>query len=87
MKPAVITIISAFAFAALGVMAAFGIAMYAPTPPTERPDFERTMFILLPLAGSVIGWLTAYFALPYRHPAGVSRSSVRLADEPRRDTA
>ncbi len=87
MKPVVITIVSAFAFATLGVMAAFGIAMYAPTPPTQRPDFERTMFILLPLAGSLVGWLTAYFALPYRSPTDANRSSVRPSGEPRRDAA
>jgi len=64
MRPKLSTTLSAFAFAMIGLMAAFGIAFFAPTPPTHRPDFERAMFIILPLVGTAIGWFLAYLELP-----------------------
>ena len=65
MKPTLSITVSAFAFAALGLLAALGIAVYAPTPSSQRPDFERTMFVVLPLAGAAIGWFIGYLAAPF----------------------
>ena len=61
MKPTIITIVSAFAFAALGLIAAFGIAVFAPAPSMRRLE----MFVFLPPAGAAIGWFIAYLAIPF----------------------
>jgi hypothetical protein len=68
MKTTWITILTSFAFSAIGLITAVCIAVYAPTPPTNRPDFERTMFILLPFSGAAVGWLIAYLATPLDSP-------------------
>ena len=65
MTPKLNTIVSAFAFGALGLLTAIAIAHFAPTRPTEQPRFEQTMFIVLPLGGVVIGWFIAYLATPF----------------------
>ncbi len=65
MTPKLTTIVSAFAFAVLGLLTAVAIAHFAPTPPTEHPRFEQAMFIVLPLGGAVIGWFIAYLATPF----------------------
>jgi len=64
MKTTPSTTVTALAFAALGLLVAFGIAVFAPTPPSQQPNFERLMFIILPLAGIAIGWFIAYLAAP-----------------------
>ena len=81
MKPRLSTTISAFAFAAIGLLAAFGIAVYAPTPPSQRPDFERTAFIILPLAGAAIGWFIAYLAEPFSNKEKQDQSSARSSSD------
>lgn len=65
MKSIPVIIISAFAFSFIGLLAAWGIGVCAPTPPSRRPDFERTMFILLPLGGAAVGWFIGYLATPF----------------------
>ncbi len=47
MTPKLKTIVSAFAFAALGIV------VFAPTPPPQQLRFEETMFVVLPLVGVV----------------------------------
>lgn len=64
MKPMLLAVLPAFLFAVVGLLAAWGIAAYAPTPPTQRPDFERTMFILLPIGGAALGWFLGFLATP-----------------------
>ena len=56
--------ISAFAFAALELAAAFGIAYFAPTPQSQSPDFERLMFILLPIGGAGLGSFLFFLGTP-----------------------
>lgn len=87
MKPSLSTIVSAFAFAALGLLAAYGIALFAPTPSSQRPDFERTMFIVLPLAGTAIGWFIAYLAAPFDNPEKKSPTTVRIPNDQQSDAA
>ena len=67
MKPTLSTTVSALAFGTLGLLAAIGIAVFAPTPPSERPDFERSMFVILPFAGMAVGWFIAYLAAPFEN--------------------
>lgn len=73
--------VSAFAFAALGLFAAFGIALFAPSPSSQRPDVERTVFIVLPLVGTAIGWLIAYLADPNDSKETKRPPAVRLPDQ------
>ena len=87
MKSALTTIVSAFAFAALGLIAAFGIAFYAPTPSSQLPDFERTMFVILPLAGAAIGWFIAYLAAPFDNKENSRETSVRSSNDQRHNAA
>ena len=87
MKSTLIPILSAFAFAALGLIAAFGIAFYAPTPPSQRPDFERSMFVILPLAGAAIGWFIAYIAAPFDTKENSRQTSVGSSDEKQQNAA
>lgn len=65
MKHSLTIILTAVTFSALGLAAAFGIAIYAPTPPGQVPVFERVMFALLPFAGATIGWFIGYLATPF----------------------
>ncbi|MEZ6057488.1 MAG: hypothetical protein R3C01_12370 [Planctomycetaceae bacterium] len=87
MKALLSTTVSAFAFATLGLIAAFGIAMFAPTPPSQRPDFERTMFIVLPLAGSAIGWFIAYLATPFDNEQSKPPTAVRISKDQQHNAA
>ena len=66
MKSLFLAIWPAALFAMIGLLAAFGIAIFAPTPPTQRPDFERTMFVVLPLCGAALGWFIGFLATPVR---------------------
>lgn len=65
------------AFAALGLVAAVATAYFAPTPPEQRPDFERTMFVLLPAAGAWLGWLLVRAA-----PQQPERLVANLPEQP-----
>ena len=87
MKARLSTTVSAFAFATLGLLAAFGIAMFAPTPSSQRPDFERTMFIFLPLAGAAIGWFITYLATPFDNEQSKPPSAVRITNDQQHDAA
>lgn len=87
MKPSLSTTVSALAFAALGLLAAFGIALFAPTPSSQRPDFERTAFIVLPLAGTALGWLIAYLAAPFDNKETKRPTTVRIPNDPQSDAA
>lgn len=86
MKPSLSTSLSAFAFAALCLLAAYGIALFAPTP-SPQPDVERTMFIVLPLAGTAIGWFIAYLAAPFDNKEKKSPTSVRIPIDQLSDVA
>lgn len=77
MKPTLSTTVTAFAFGVLGLLAAFGIAIFAPTPPSQRPDFERSMFVILPFAGIVVGWFIAYLAAPFDNKGSNDQSPSR----------
>lgn len=84
MKPTLSTTASALAFGTLGLLAALGIAVFAPTPPSQRPDFERTMFVILPFAGIAVGWLIAYLAAPFDNAEAKDRVSPQApGDQPR----
>ena len=65
MKSPPLIILSAFLFSTVGLGAAWGIGSYTGMPGIE-PNFERTMFILLPLGGAVFGWFAGYLATPLR---------------------
>lgn len=81
MKPTLSTTVSALAFGTLGLLAAIGIAVFAPTPPTERPDFERSMFVILPFAGMAVGWFIAYLAAPFENKEAKDQSPTRSPNE------
>ena len=83
MKPTLSTTVSALAFGTLGLLAAIGIAVFAPTPPTERPDFERSMFVILPFAGMAVGWFIAYLAAPFENRETKDQSSARSSSDQR----
>lgn len=87
MKTNLSTAISAFAFAALGLLAAYGIGLFAPTPSSQRPDFERTMFIVLPLAGTAIGWFIAYLGVPSDDIERKGPTTVRIPNDQHSDAA
>lgn len=65
MKSVPLFVICSIAFSVIGLLAAWGIGICAPTPGNSRPDFERAMFILLPVGGAVAGWFVGYFAMPF----------------------
>ena len=81
MKPTLSTTVSALAFGTLGLLAAIGIAVFAPTPPIQRPDFERSMFIILPFAGMAVGWFIAYLAAPFENKETKDQSAARSSSE------
>lgn len=57
MKSALLPIVAGAIFCALGLGAAIGMALCCPTPSSHRPDFERTMFVVLPSCGAIFGAL------------------------------
>lgn len=63
MQRPLIIIGASFLFALIGVLAAWGTAACAPSQPFQRPDFERTMFILAPIVGAIVGWLGGYLTI------------------------
>lgn len=66
MKSMPVAVRSALVLSLIGLLAAWGIGICAPTTAGQRPDFERVMFILLPTGGAVLGWFLGYLATPFR---------------------
>ncbi len=55
MNSSYLIVASAVVFSVIGLLAAFGIAAFAPTPSPMDPHFERTTFVLLPIGGAAVG--------------------------------